>query len=213
MADKKLTDSAESEQADTASSITIEQVNQIVNQAISSRFKSFEKKFDDFTAKLAPIDKENQEPNKKEEKLSNAELVKVKQQLEAIQKDRDNEVAKRKDFELRNSVKENLLKSGVAPHMVKAAMAMLVDSDKIIGYNDEDQIIYKTATGDVELTSGLKDWVKTEEGKAFVAPKGAIGSGEKTFGKAFTPNSNVKPSRQEVGNMLEEALLTGMKNQ
>ena len=206
MADKTI-DSANSEQADTASSVTMEQVNQAVNAAISNRFKSFEKKFEDFTSKLTnPAQAE--EPAKKDEKLSNTELLKLKQQFDALKQERDTEVSKRKDSELRNSVKESLLKAGVSTPMIKAAMALLVDSDKVVGYNDEDQIVFKTESGDLDLVSGLKTWAKSEEGKAFVAPKGAQGSGERTFGKTNI-NTTVKPSRAEVGNMLEEALLGG----
>jgi hypothetical protein len=209
MTDNK-NDSASSEQADTALSITLEQVNQIVNAAISSRFKSFEKKFDEFSTRLATPD-HNEEP-KKDEKLSNTELLNLKKQLEAIQKERDSEVSKRKDTELRTSVKETLLKAGVAPHMIKPALAMLVDSDKVVGYNDEDQVVYRTQTGDLDLDSGLRSWIKSDEGKAFAAPKGALGSGERSFGKSNT-NSLVKPSRQEVGAMLEEVLLGNSKEQ
>jgi hypothetical protein len=209
MTDNK-NDSANSEQADTASSITIEQVNQAINAAISNRFKSFEKKFEEFATKLTPPDK-IEEP-KKDEKLSNAEMQALKKQLENIQKERDTEVSNRRNLELRNSVKENLLKAGVSPAMVKAAMAVLVDSDKVVGYDEADQIVFKSATGDMDLASGLKTWAKSEEGKAFVAPRGAIGSGEKSFGKVNS-NTSAKPSRQEVGAMLEEALFAGMKDQ
>jgi len=208
MADKQI-DSANSEQADTALSVTMEQVNQAVNAAISNRFKSFEKKFEEFTSKLS--NPQQAEEPKKDEKLSNTELVKLKQQFDALKQERDSEVSKRKDFELRNTVKENLIKAGVSTPMIKAAMALLVDSDKIVGYNDDEQIVFKTESGDLDLAVGLKNWSKSEEGKAFVAPRGAQGSGERTFGKTNT-NTTVKPSRAEVGNMLEEALLGGGLN-
>jgi len=209
-------DSANSEQADTASSITnvtIEQVNQVVNAAISNRFKTFEKKLDEFSTKFQPLPVVQEEPKEKVEKISNLELVKLKQQFDAMQKERDSELSKRKDFELRNNVKETLLKSGVSQNLLKAAMAVLIDSDKLIGYNEEDQIVFKTESGEVDLLSGLKTWVKTDEGKSFVAPKGSVGSGEKSFSSkpSNSLNLSAKPSRQEVGNALEEVLLGGWK--
>lgn len=200
-----MTDEKNPENGQESSSLTMEQVNTIVNSAISSRLKSFEKKFEDFAQRLAP---QSQEEPKKDEKLSNQELNNLKKQFDALQKERDGEVTKRKDFELRNAVKEQLLAAGVAPHLQKAAMAMLVDSDKVVGYDEDNQIVFKTATGDVDLASGLKNWSRTDEGKAFVAARGTQGSGERSFAK---PNNNLseKLSRTDVGNMLEEALVNG----
>ena len=80
--------------------------------------------------------------------------------------------------------------------------------DGSIGYDEDNQIVYKTATGDKDINLGLKEWIRSDEGKAFVPPKGALGSGERTFGNAGGKSQAV-PSRQEVGAMLEEALLGG----
>ena len=195
----KINDPASSEQADVASSITVEQVNQIVNSAISSRFKSFERKLDEFATNFKPT---TQEEPKKEDKFSV-----LQRQMEAIQKERDAEVAKRKDTELRTSIKDALVKSGVSPHMVKAAMSVLVDSDKVVGYNDDDQIVFKTATGDLDLANGIKTWAKSEEGKVFVAPRGTQGSGERSFGKPTVNGKTPVPSSDEVGSLLGDFLL------
>ena len=188
------------------SSLTMDDVSRLVNSAISSRMKSFEKKLEEFTSKLTP----QQTEEKPAEKISNLELVQLKKQLELIQKERDTEVSKRKDFELRNTVKEQLLKNGVNPNMVKAAMAILVDSDKLVSYNEDNEICWSDKElGKIDLSSGLKNWSKTDEGKSFLAPKSLQGTGSTSRGYQNNIKSNDKLTKTEIGSLLEQALLNG----
>jgi hypothetical protein len=197
--------SVNTDQADL-DALNEEKVNRIVNSAISNRMKSFERKMDEFMGKFT---QPTEEKPVKEEKVSNTELLQLKRQLEAIQKERDTEVSKRKDTELRNVVKEQLLKAGVNPSMVKAAMAILVDSDKVVGYDEADQVSWKdNDLGSIDLASGLRNWSKTDEGKSFIAPKLVQGTGAKGFSNKVNKLEN-KLSRSEVGSMLEQALLGG----
>lgn len=191
-----------------SSSLTIDDVSKIVNAAISSRLKSFEKQLSDFASKL-PQQKE--EPQKEEKLTNTAELLKLKQQLENLQKERELEVTKRRDIELKTSLQAQINKIGVPTHLQKALMAQLLHEDKLVSYED-DQIVFHTSTGDLDLESGLKSWSKSEDAKAFLSPLGAKGSGEKSFNKLSTIKSE-KPSRSEVAQQLEQAILTGFNEE
>lgn len=209
MAEKLQDQSAPQSDQVNQETLTIEQVNAQINAAISSRLKSFEKKFDEALSKLT-TKPEQQEGAQKEEKVSNSELISLKKQFEALQKERDQEVSKRKDLDLRTSLKDQLQKAGVAPHMLKAATAILVDHDKLVGYNEEDQLSFRSDTGDLDLVSGVKQWLKSSEGKAFMSPKNISGSGEKSQSNSQALGNKVQqPTRREVAELLEIALTSG----
>ena len=193
--------------------LTVEQVNQIVNSAISSRLKSFEKKFDEFATKLT-TKPESTEPilQQKEEKVSNAELLNLKKQFEALKVEKEQETAKRKDLDLRTTVKEHLQKAGVPAHLMKAATAVVIDSDKLVSYNEDDQLVFRSDVGDLDLASGLKQWSKSSDGKVFLAPKNVSGSGEKVSNNqsgSQTKSKSLVPNRQDALASLEAALSEG----
>lgn len=185
MVDKPQANSEPKIEDDNSDFVTREELIQIVNSAISSRTKSWERKMDEFIAKASPsVESEPKDDPKK------PSLNKLQEQLNKITAERDAEVAKRKDTDLRNMLRDNLTKAGVPAHLMKAAMAVLISEDKVVGYNEDNQMVFKSAAGEeMELATGLKTFFKSEEGKAFLPPKGATGSGD----KAYSPSSS-KPS-------------------
>jgi hypothetical protein len=181
---------------------TVDQVAQIVNAAISSRNKNFEKKFEELMGKLAPT-----EPDTKPGEKPSAELSKLQKQLADLQAERESEKEKRRDLELRSSVKEKLSSLGIQPTHIKAAMAVLVDSERSIGYNEDGELVFRTPTGDRDLESGLKAWAKSEEAKLFLPPRGVAGSGEKPAAQQLNRSQgNAPTNREQVGEMLLQAL-------
>lgn len=138
---------------------------------------------------------------KKDEKLSNQEMQKVLAQLQVSQKQLDAERAKRLDTELRNNTKEALTKAGVNPNAIKQAMAVLVDAEKTISWN-EDQLVFKTPTGDLSLEEGIVQWAKSNDAKIFLPPKGTSGTGATNFSRASALPAN--PTDEESGLALHE---------
>lgn len=79
------------------------------------------------------------------------------------------------DRELDLGLTEALNEANVKPELRKAAMALLRNSADI----DEDG---KITLGEKPLADAMKDWVKSDEGKAFIA-NGASGGGANGSGK------------------------------
>lgn len=185
----------EKQNQESEEKLTLDQVSQLVNKAISNRFKSFESKFEEFATKLAPKEEV------KEEKLS--EVAMLKRQLESLVKERDAEKSKRRDVNLRNTVKEQLAAAGVSQQMIKPAMAMLIDSDKLVDYDDDENLVFKSEEGYQSLQDGIKSWIKVD-GSVFQAPKNVSGSGDMRAYKAAKSQAPV--SDEELGAMLEQVL-------
>lgn len=189
--------------------VTIEQVNQIVNAAITARNRSFEEKISNQFAELKNLIAPQQN---QEEPTSRVGKVDAKtQMLETQIKQMQTERARRRDSELRSAVKDQLLAAGVAPGAVKALVALHVDAEKSVGYasDDSDEIVVKTQDSVYSLQEGLGNWLKSDDAKIYLAPKGATGSGDRSYFKANNNNqsSGKPPSRQSVGNMLAGALM------
>lgn len=190
--------------------VTAEQVAQIVNAAITARNRAFESKlenqFSELKSLLQPNKEESEVPVKG--KKMTPEMEAVQNQIKQLQAER----AKARDMNLRNSVKEKLMKAGVNPAHIKALVAMHVDADKSIGYasDESDEILFKGADTHYTLDQGLDTWLKSPDAKIYMNPKGASGSGDRNY----TNNNNFsgkngKPSRGEVGNLIAQAL-TGL---
>lgn len=191
--------------------VTVEQVNQIIHAAMTARNRAFESKLDEKFSRLEGLlqPKQEEESAPKGKKLT-PEMEAMQNQLNQLR----NERVKARDMQLRTAVKEQLLKAGVNPAAVKALVAMHVDADKTIGYAGEesDEILYRGSDSHFTLEQGLGTWLKSDEAKIYLAPKGAAGSGDRPYHNNTTNNfsgKSGKPSRSEVGNYIAQAL-TGL---
>jgi hypothetical protein len=187
----------------------IQLVSQTVNSAISSRNTAFEKKIEALlTAKVAPQE-QIEDSGVKPGRVPNAELMAMKKQLDDLKAEKQAEVTKNRDSQLRNNLREQLTKAGVAPHLIKAAIATLVDADKSVSYttleyaDDKDQIVFRDGKQEVELAAGISKWIKSEEGSSFLAPRGAQGSGDRSY------NSGNKTAQQPIS---DNALADMLRN-
>lgn len=199
----------DSGEGDAPQSVTIEQVNQIVHAAITARNRALESKLDSQFAELRNL---MAPPQTQEEPTSRVGKVDAKtQMLETQLKQMQAERARRRDSELRNAVKDQLMAAGVNPSTIKALVAMHVDADKSVGYasDESDEIVFKTRDSVYSLQEGVGKWLQSDEAKAYLAPKGATGSGDRSYFKTNNTNqsSGKPPSRQSVGNMLANALI------
>ena len=192
--------------------VTEERVAQIVNAALTARNRAFETKlesqFNELKSMFATKSEEAPDTTPKGNKKVSPEVEALQNQLKMLQGDR----AKARDMQLRTTVKEQLMKAGVNPAHVKALVALHVDADKTISYADEnsDEILYKGADSHYTLEQGLGTWLKGEDAKVYLNPKGASGSGDKSYhNNNFSGKTGQKPSRSEVGNLIHQAL-TGL---
>ncbi len=118
----------------------------------SPAFKSLQRQFADLKAE-----------NERNAQAANAERLKTR------------------DTVLRQRVSESLAEIGIRePARIKQAIHHLVDGEKRIAYDeDSNSLVFRDSDDAVlDLTTGLKSWSKSDDGKHFLPPTGARGSGD-----------------------------------
>ena len=104
--------------------------------------------------------------------------------------------------EERTALSQALSEAGIEGVRVKHALSYLKDEKKI-GRNEKGEVCYKMvrAYGDelVTLKDGLAEWLKTEDGKSFLPPRGVGGSGAQA-GKAAGKGGNSAQGKAEAAN-------------
>jgi hypothetical protein len=195
MIDEKNQGDSSAGEVDTSSLKSIDkeellrEISKVVNGAITQRLNTFESKFDaKWQERLNAQDEAPKGPGRPaKEKDISPEVLALQKKLEAMEQKEAKLVQEQRDSSLRKSLTDQLTKAGIDQRYMKAALAMLIDSDKLVGYTSEsyaqnpDKIVFRTQDGETELVDGLRDWIRSDEGKGFVAPKGAQGSGDKNY--------------------------------
>ena len=176
------------------SQIVAQTVGPIVNSAITQRNSSFEKsvlkEVQTLLGSKTASPEEETASSKSKKSAQDPELVAMKAEIDKMKAEKAELVAKERDGSLRKFLNQELSKAGVRPEMIKHAIATLVDSDKTVGYTsdeyaqDKDRMVFKSKSGEEDLTTGLKNWIRSDEGKVFLPPKGAQGSGDKSYSAA-----------------------------
>lgn len=113
------------------------------------------------------------------------QLEEQKRSTEKILAERDAEKASARDQKLRSKLSENLTKGGLDPRHVGKAVGLLIDVEKRVRFSDDDgdEVVFKDATGDLDLDTGLKGWLKGDDAKIFLPPRGSQGSGDRGQGR------------------------------
>lgn len=202
---------------DAPGAVTEDRVVEIINRAMSARNKTFEKqiadKFDgnfkelretlgklgetrDKAPKEGKKNKDGDEEADPAVKSMQRELADLKGEVTRAKQIASDERAKNRTATLRSKVTDELAKHGITdPTRIKHALALLVDSEKRISFQDDDgdNIVFRDSNDDpLDLTQGLKSWVKSDDGKHFLPPSGTRGSGDRSGGNA-PPPANGKP--------------------
>lgn len=120
---------------------------------------------------------------------------------------REEAEARAADQRLRTTLGDALTKVGVEPRYVRQAIALLVDADKRVALSDDGQIVFRDGGAELDLAAGLKDWIKTDEAKIYLAPRGASGSGDRPAG-GKPPRNGGPPTVEEIAVKLQQALAT-----
>lgn len=215
--------------------VTEERLNEAINRAITSRFSSFEKKIggqvsEAVTGLLPKLDEIVQarlpQPSQgsagaSEKPLEESPLVKglqkklaeLEEQNRKSQSERDAERARARDVALRQRLSEELGKHGVDARYVKQALGFLVDAEKRVRWADDegDALVFRDSDGsELDLSTGLRSWAKSDDAKIYMPPRGLSGSGDRGGGQA--PRTQPQgASREQLGRALLAGLGTGVR--
>jgi hypothetical protein len=145
-----------------------------------------------------------------------AELKRLRKRLEASEREREAEkkareeqAAKAARDEERSKLSEALVAAGADAKRVRAAVALLHTEDRKVRRNAEGRIVFLADEDDEQdLPAGVKAWLGTDEGKAFLPTRGAEGSGS-TAPKA--PVAKGGKDARSVGKAALWAAVTGQK--
>lgn len=198
----------------------------VTNSAIGARLKTFEKqaevrnkessdailkKLEEFGTTVTANaggkkkNKDGEEPVGDEHstafKSLQRQIETMKTEAAATKAERDTERAKSKALGLQQQTREGLAKYGITdPIRAKHALAVLHER---LGHDEDDRPAFKDANGDfLDLDTGLKSWAASEEGKYFLPPTGARGSGDRPGQGAKNPNgapTSSEPSMADLG--------------
>lgn len=121
-------------------------------------------------------------PDPEKEQLK-ARLKEQDDRLKRMEDDRAAEVATAKSNEERAIASEALRKAGVPEPRIRTAMALITAEMKAIGRDGDGRVVWRSHregyVDELPLADGVKEFLATEEGKAFLPPVGGGGSGSR----------------------------------
>jgi hypothetical protein len=136
------------------------------------------------------------------------QLEETNARVKAAEDARLAEAAKATDLRLRQQLSESLTAAGVDPKGVRQAVMILVDGEKRVRIGEDGELVFRDGADEVDLATGLKGWMKSEDALRFLPPRGANGSGEKVTGKTPPkPGGAGQPSQEELAVKLQQALM------
>lgn len=208
---------------DQPQGVTLEQVNEIVSKAISSRNKQFEikidKAFGDIATKLdekfasfkpAEPDPSSQKPptESPEFKAVQRQLTDLQKQLEKERQDKQAADARARAQSLRQRLQDGLSAGGISGKQLQYALGVLVDSEKRVRFDEDgERVLFKGDDGEeLPLNDGLAAWLKGDDAKMFLPPRGTTGSGHRPTGTIPTGNHRAPPANGQLGQQLANAL-------
>jgi hypothetical protein len=113
-----------------------------------------------------------------------AKVAQLEKQVEDEKKAREAAETKSREERVLNSARAALRKAGVPEERVKAAIAVLHNAEGRLRLDDSDRpgLHFQRNGYDevVEIEKGLDEWLKTDDGKVFLPPRGTEGTGEGT---------------------------------
>lgn len=217
----------DSEETTKPSYITTEELNRAITQRLRSFEKNFESKIgslsenlsgtlksqlEEISKQLKPV--EEVKPSKKEvdsqnELHNNPQFKAMQAELEAMKKasllasqKAQEERAKSREMQMRSHLSETLSKQGVPADRLKHAVGFLVNVTNSVSYSEdnEDEVVFKSQDGELDLASGVKQFLKSDDGKLYLPARAINGSGDRASGKSVKESTgNVK---EDIGVLL-----------
>jgi hypothetical protein len=149
------------------------------------------------------------DPTSKEIARLRSENEKILQKLTAEEKARADERESRARAEERQVLADELRKANIPDARIKGAVAYLTHDVKAIRRNSDGAIVWPVKRDygdeDVNVATGVAEWLKTEEGKAYLPPVEASGSGNRG-GRGAVPKAGEKMTDAQAKVMLGQAM-------
>lgn len=198
-------------ESDTPQYVTRDELNQMLNGFRKSSKKDLETALQAALAPLAALTGKQEgeaeatpAPAKGKMDPEKEELKKQVKMLLDRQQKADAEAA---ELKLQTSLRDNFTKHGIDPRHVDHAIAF-AKHNQLVRYDDDGSVVMKVNQIDMPLQDAVAHWVKTDEAKLYLAPRGVQGSGQR--GPVRAPSTATQnPSavtKDNVGDMLLEAL-------
>jgi hypothetical protein len=146
-----------------------------------------------------------QQPSPELRKLQE-QITVLTRQAEEARGERDAERDRARDSQLRQRVTEALSGVGIEGVRARHALGLLVDAERRVHWSDDgESILFRTdAHDELDLTSGVREWLKTEDAKLYLPPRGAAGSGDR-------PGAHPPPTRQPAGPVDRATVAEGLR--
>lgn len=128
-----------------------------------------------------------------------AQIAKLEKDLEEQKSARLRAEEKEKSAKLEGSARDALIKAGVPAERVGHAMAFIHNAQNRVRFDDKGAVgLHFQREGYEEIVpieKGVAEWLKTTDGKAFLPPSGAQGTGTGAGARSGGPSSgSVKPA-------------------
>lgn len=155
-------------------------------------------------------DKSKAPPKDPEVIALKSELTKIKNQMLESERRAQAEVAKRREVEMRQLVTEKLAAHGIDGARAKHALGYLVDVAKTVVLDESGNVSFRGSDGDpIDVETGIKSWVATDEAKIYLPPRGTTGSGDRTINGGTGPGNAPKDPRSELTQLVGKAFGIG----
>jgi hypothetical protein len=134
------------------------------------------------------------------------QITLLTRQAEEARSERDAERARARDSLLRQRVTEALSGVGIEGVRARHALGLLVDAERRVRWSDDgDSILFRTdAHDELDLAGGVREWLKSEDAKLYLPPRGAAGSGDR-------PGAQPPPARQPAGPVDRATVAEGLR--
>lgn len=136
------------------------------------------------------------------------------EEIQRIKDEREREIEDRKRSEERELLTAELRKQGVEEGRLRAAVALLLNEDRVIVRADDDAIAWRMQRDgyhdDLAVAAGVAEYLQTDEGKSLLPAKGSRGTGgTEVDQRQKNRNPAEKPSKKEAAATLNAWLAGG----
>lgn len=134
------------------------------------------------------------------------QITLLTRQADEARAERDTERARARDSLLRQRVTDALSGIGIEGVRARHALGLLVDAEKRVRWSEDGgSVLFRTdAHDELDLGLGLREWLKTEDAKLYLPPRGAAGSGDR-------PGAQPPPARQPAGPVDRATVADGLR--
>ena len=182
-----------------------------LNAMLNGFRASFKKDFSEMKTALQSVSQPKEEPETQGSKSKvDPEKIEMQRQIKLLldrEKEREVELSSQK---LNSSLREQLLAVGTDPRHIEHALAY-VNQKQLVKYDEEGNLKMRVNQVDYDIADGAKLWAKQEDAKLYLAPKGAVGSGQKgPVTQQTTQPANDKAKAEQQFNELLKQLPAAM---